>query len=89
MRGTILAIMVAAGLGLAGAGSATAAPLNGAGLLSTQNLANAVEQAQWHGSRRSHWRWGSRGYHNPGRSHWRWGSRRRCHWRGRSVWGRC
>jgi len=90
MRGLILAAAVAAGIGLAGVAPASAAPLNGTGLLSAAEIHDAVAQAQWHGARRSHWRWGSRGYwHGPNRSHWRWGSRPRCHWRGRSVWGRC
>ncbi|MDC7788728.1 hypothetical protein PQJ75_03160 [Rhodoplanes sp. TEM] len=91
MRGLILAAAVAAGIGLAGVAPASAAPVGGAaGLLSAAEVHDAVVQAQWHGARRSHWRWGSRGYiHGPNRSHWRWGSRPRCHWRGRSVWGRC
>ncbi|MFL9823289.1 hypothetical protein [Rhodoplanes sp. SY1] len=91
MRGTILAAAAAVGIGLFGMAPASAAPATGAsGLLSAAEVQEAVIQAQWHYARRSHWRWGSRGYvHGPNRSHWRWGSRPRCHWRGRSVWGRC
>ncbi|NVO14095.1 MAG: hypothetical protein HXX10_08670 [Rhodoplanes sp.] len=90
MRGLVLAAALAAGVGVFGAAPVSAAPLNGAGLV-TSDVAGVVTQVQWHGPNRSHWRWGSRGgaWHDPGRSHWRFGSRPRCHWRGSSAWGRC
>jgi hypothetical protein len=82
MRGIILAMTVAAGIGLVGtAGGAVAAPVSGTAILDA--TADPVTQVQ-------HWRWGSRGWHSRRRSHWRWGSRGyRCHLRYRSVWVRC
>ena len=68
MRGILLAMLVAAGIGLAGSASVSAAPINGAAINDAANAASPVEQVQ-------HWRWGSGG-------HWRWGSRgirRLCH----------
>src|SRR5204862_3003619 len=72
MRGTLLAMLVAAGIGLVGSASVSAAPINGAAIGDAANAASSVEQVQ-------HWRWGSGG----GGGHWRWGSRRG-HWRGGS-----
>jgi hypothetical protein len=64
MRGMILAVLVAAGVGLAGAPGASAAPVtSGAALNEIVDGVQPVERVQ-------HWRWGSRG------GHWRWGSRR-------------
>ena len=68
MRGTLLAMLVAAGVGLAGTAGVSAAPINGAAIGNAANTANTVEQVQ-------HWRYGSGG-------HRRWGSRpirRLCH----------
>jgi hypothetical protein len=76
MRGTLLAVLVAAGIGIAGtAGVASAAPINGAAIGLAADEANQVTTVQhWRwGSRGGHWRWGSRGGHG------RWGSRGR--WR--------
>ena len=87
MRGILLAILVAAGIGLAGSVGVSAAPVNGAVIGDAANAASPVEQVQhgrW-GSRGGHYRWGSRG------GHWRWGSRgvRRCHRIYSSRWVPC
>lgn len=84
MRGIILAMTVAAGIGLVGTAGVTAAPVSGTGILGAAAVNDPVTQVQ-------HWRWGSRGWHGRARSHWRWGSRgaRRCHLRHRSVFVRC
>jgi hypothetical protein len=83
MRGILLAMLVAAGVGLAGSAGVSAAPINGAAIGDAANAASPVEQVQhwrfgsgggWGGG--GHWRWGSRG------GHWRFGSRgvrRLCH----------
>ena len=77
MRGTLLAVIAAAGIGLAGAGGVSAAPINGAVIGDAADATSQVETVQ-------HWRWGSR---RPALAlgqrggHYRWGSRgvRRCH----------
>ena len=85
MRGILLALLVAAGIGLAGSASVSAAPINGAAINDAANAASPVEQVQhWRWGSGGHWRWGSGG-------HWRWGSRgpgRRCHrpWSSRWWW---
>ena len=66
MRGILLAMLVAAGIGFVGSAGVSAAPINGAAIGDAANTANTVEQVQ-------HWRWGSDG----GGGHWRWGSRGR------------
>ena len=77
MRTTLLAMVAAAGLGLAGTAGVTAAPINGSVIGDAANAASPVETVQhWRwGSRGGHWRFGSRGYRGGG--HWRWGSRGR------------
>ena len=78
MRGILLAMLVAAGIGLVGsAGVSTAAPINGAAIGNAADATSPVETVQ-------HWRWGSGG-------HYRWGSRgfRRCHGRYSSRFWRC
>jgi len=86
MRGILLAMLVAAGIGLAGSASVSAAPINGAAINDAANAASPVEQVQ-------HWRWGSGGHYRWGSrgGHWRWGSRgyRRCHARYSSRFWRC
>jgi hypothetical protein len=88
MRGILLAMLVAAGIGLVGSAGVSAAPINGAAIGNAATAASPVEQVQhWRwGSRGGHWRWGSRG------GHWRWGSRgggRRCHRSWNSRWWWC
>jgi hypothetical protein len=75
-------MLVAAGVGLAGSASVSAAPISGAAIGDAADAASPVEQVQhWRwgsGGGGGHWRWGSRG----GGGHWRWGSRgvrRLCH----------
>ena len=68
MRGTLLAMMLAAGVGLAGTAGVSAAPINGSVIGDAANAASPVETVQ-------HWRWGSRGG-----GHWRWGSRGHGRW---------
>ena len=76
MRAIILAVLVAVGIGLAGAPTVSAAPISGAAIGENASHDSNVTKVQ-------HWRWGS------GR-HWRWGSRGpRCHYRGYSRWYRC
>jgi len=83
MRGTLLAVIVAAGVGLVGSASVSAAPINGAVIGNAANETSTVEHVQhWRWGSGGHWRWGSGG-------HWRWGSRgRRCHrpWSSRVWW---
>ena len=85
MRATLLAVIVTAGIGLAGA-PASAAPISGAGLGAAANETSTVEHVQ-------HWRWGSGGHRRWGSrgGHYRWGSRgfRRCHGPYSSRWWRC
>ena len=78
MRGILLAMLVAAGIGLAGSAGVSAAPISGGVIGQAADAASPVEQVQ-------HWRWGSRG------GHWRWGSRgvRRCHRIYSSRWVPC
>jgi hypothetical protein len=87
MRGILLAMLVAAGIGLVGTAGVSAAPISGAGIGDAANAVSPVETVQhWRwGSRGGHWRWGSRG------GHWRWGSRgvRRCHRIYSSRWVPC
>ena len=81
MRGIFLAMLVAAGIGLAGTASVSAAPINGAAIGNAADAANPVETVQ-------HWRWGSGGGRwggYGGGGHWRWGSRGG-HWRWGSRW---
>lgn len=86
MRGTLLAMITAAGIGLVGTAGVSAAPISGSGLGIAADAANQVETVQ-------HWRWGSRGGRRWGGygGHWRWGSRgfRRCHGPYSSRWWRC
>ena len=77
MRGIILAAIVAAGVGLVGTASVSAAPANGVTINDSANINDSVVKVQ-------HWRWGSRGWRYR---HWR-GGWYRCHYRHRS-WGRC
>ena len=85
MRGILLAMLVAAGVGLVGSAGVSAAPINGAAIGNAADAASTVETVQ-------HWRWGSGGHRRWGSGgHWRWGSRgpgRRCHrpWSSRSWW---
>jgi hypothetical protein len=77
MRKLTVAMLIAAGIGLAGTQGAPAAPVNNVAVLGDiVNGMQPLEQAQhrrWGSG--GHWRWGSRGGHG------RWGSRplRRCH----------
>src|ERR1041384_6586233 len=88
MRGILLAMLVAAGIGLVGSGSVSAAPINGAAIGKAADAARPVETVQhWRWGSGGHWRWGSRGGHwrwGSGGGHWRWGSRgpRRGPWGG-------
>ena len=65
MRGILLAMLVAAGIGLVGSAGVSAAPINGAAIGNAADETSQVQQVQ-------HWRWGS-----GGGGHWRWGSRGR------------
>ena len=79
MRSLVFAVLMAAGIGLVGsATNVSAAPISGAGIGEAANHDSNVTQVQ-------HWRWGSR------RSHYRYGSRgyQRCHVRRWSRSGRC
>ena len=87
MRGTLLAVIAAAGIGLAGAGGVSAAPISGSGIGAAADATNQIETVQ-------HWRWGSGGHRrwgSGGGGHYRWGSRgfRRCHGPYSSRWWRC
>ena len=53
MRGILLAMLVAAGIGLAGTAGVSAAPINGAVIGDAANATSPVETVQ-------HWRWGTR-----------------------------
>src|SRR5437667_12827425 len=77
MRGILLAMLVAAGIGLVGSASVSAAPINGAAIGDAANAASSVEQVQ-------HWRCGSGGGGGWGGGHGRWGSRGGGHWAGGS-----
>ena len=84
MRGTLLAMLVAAGIGLVGTAGVSAAPINGTVIGDAANAASPFDQVQ-------HRRWGSRrGWRGRG-GHWRWGSRgvRRCHRPYSSRWRPC
>ena len=65
MRGTLLAMLLAGGVGLVGTIGVSAAPINGSVIGDAANAASPVETVQ-------HWRWGSGGGYG---GHWRWGSR--------------
>jgi hypothetical protein len=65
MRGILLAMLLAAGIGFVGSAGVSAAPINGAVIGDAADAASPVETVQ-------HWRWGSRGYRG---GHYRWGSR--------------
>ena len=54
MRGILLAMLVAGGVGLASSASVSAAPINGAAINDAATAASPITQVQ-------HWRWGSRG----------------------------
>ena len=86
MRGILFATLVAAGIGLAGAGSVSAAPIAPGVIGDAANTTNSVETVQ-------HWRWGSGGHRRwgSGGGHWRYGSRgvRRCHRPYSSRWVPC
>jgi hypothetical protein len=87
MRGILLAMLVAAGVGLVATAGVSAAPINGAAIGNAATEASPVTTVQ-------HWRWGSGGHGrwgSGGGGHWRWGSRgpaRRCHrpWNSRWWW---
>jgi len=61
MRTILLAMLVAAAIGLAGTSGVSAVPVNGAAIGDLAKATDPVAQVQW-----GHWRWGSRG------GHWRW-----------------
>ena len=85
MRATLLAVVAAAGIGLAGASGVSAAPINGSAIGHAADATNQIETVQ-------HWRWGSGGHRRWGSGgHCRWGSRgfRRCHGRYSSRFWRC
>jgi len=84
MRGILLAMLLAAGIGLVGSAGVSAAPINGSVIGDAANAASPVETVQ-------HWRWGSRGRWGGRGGHWRWGSRgvRRCHRIYSSRWVPC
>jgi len=85
MRATLLAVVAAAGIGLAGASGVSAAPINGLAIGQAADATNQIETVQ-------HWRWGSGGHRRWGSGgHYRWGSRgfRRCHGPYSSRWWRC
>lgn len=65
MRAIILAVLVAAGIGLVGAANVSAAPINGAAVGAPDSNITTVQ----------HWRWGSRGrWHRCHYRRWsRWG----------------
>jgi len=82
MRAILLAMLVAAGIGLVGTAGVSAAPISGAVIGDAATATSPVAQVQ-------HWRWGSRGWRRGG--HWRFGSRgvRRCHRVYSSRWVPC
>ena len=86
MRGTLFAMIVAAGVGLSLPTSVSAAPINGSAIGNAAEGLGQVENVQ-------HWRWGSGGHRRYGSrgGHWRWGSRgvRRCHRVYSSRWVPC
>ncbi len=59
MRAIILAVLIAAGIGLVGTANVSAAPASGASIGEAAQVDTSVVQVQ-HYRRRSHWRWGSR-----------------------------
>jgi len=66
MRGIILAVVTAAGIGLVGTAGVSAAPVSGAAIGNAANETSTVEHVQ-------HWRWGSGGHYRYGsRRAWRW-----------------
>jgi len=84
MRGTLLAVVVAGCIGLAGTAAVSAAPvINGSviGAAATETSPiTTVQHWRWGSGGGGHWRWGSRGGHwryGSRGGHWRWGSRGR------------
>ena len=75
MRASLLAILVAGGIGLAGTATVSAAPvINGSAIdkaATETSPITTVQHWRWGSGGGGHWRWGSRG------GHWRWGSRGR------------
>ena len=76
MRKILIASLLAAGVGLIGASSGQAAPVNNFTLKQVADAINAEQTTQvgWHNRWRSHYRWGSRGGGGGGRCHVRWRS---------------
>jgi hypothetical protein len=60
MRSTLMAVLVAAGIGLVGTSGASAVPLSGPAIGDASGVSQLIEKVQWHSRRRSHYRWGSR-----------------------------
>jgi hypothetical protein len=94
MRGILLAMLIAAGIGLVGPAGVSAAPINGAAIGNAADATSPVETVQhWRWGSGGHWRWGSGGHWRWGSrgGHWRWGSRgvRRCHRPYSSRWRPC
>jgi len=78
MRAIILAVLVAAGIGLAGAPTVSAAPISGTAIGENATHDTNITKVQ-HWRWRSHRRWGSGGgWGGPG-----------CHVQGSSRWVRC
>jgi hypothetical protein len=76
MRTLFAALLIAGGVGLAGASALSAAPTSGLALGDAAKLTGGVtEQAHWRHRSRWGWRW----HHRGGR----------CHWRHRSGWHWC
>lgn len=81
MRKFLMASVVAAGVGLLGVSTGSAAPVTDGGVLKQLSDMNSqTTQVGWHNRWRSHWRWGSRGGGGGGG---------RCHVRWRSWWHPC
>ena len=74
MRAIILAVLVAAGIGLVGTANISAAPINGAAVGAPDSNVTQIQ----------YWRWGSRRHWRGGYGGWS-----RCHFRYRSGWYRC
>ena len=82
MREILLAMLVAAGIGLVGSAGVSAAPVNGGAIGNAADAASPVETVQ-------HWRWGSGGRWGGGGGHWRWGSGGHWRWGSRGPGRRC
>ena len=63
MRAVLLAMLVAAGIGLVGSAGVSAAPINGAAIGNAAAATSPVETVQ-------HWRWGSGGHLALGQPWW-------------------